>query len=124
MSGGLKLLAAIFCFTGITHFVVPGVFEAIVPRWLPEWMPSRRALVYISGVAEMLGGIGLLIPTTRVVAAWGLIALLIAVFPANVQMLLDARARDASTWWIVALWIRLPLQPLLVWWVWRSAIRS
>jgi uncharacterized membrane protein len=85
-------------------------------------MPSARTLVYVSGVAEIAGAIGLLLPQTRVLAAWCLIALLIAVFPANVQMLLDARARDASAWWVLALWLRLPMQPLLIWFVWRSAI--
>lgn len=124
MSSSVKLLAAIFCFTGTMHFVVPGVFESIVPRWLPAWMPGPRAIVFISGVAEVLGGLGLLLPATRVAAGWGLIALLIAVFPANVQMLVDARANPAASWWVIALWLRLPLQPLLIWWVWKSAIQS
>jgi uncharacterized membrane protein len=53
----------------------------------------------------------------------GLIALLLAVFPANVQMLLDALARDASPAWIAGLVARLPLQPLLILWVWRGAVR-
>lgn len=122
MTPGIRLLALIFGLTGVMHFVVPRVFDAIVPPWLPGWMPSARTLVYVSGVAEIAGAIGLLLPGTRVLAAWGLIALLVAVFPANVQMLLEARARDAALWWQLALWIRLPMQPLLIWFVWRSAI--
>jgi uncharacterized membrane protein len=124
MTWGIRLLALIFGFAGLMHFIVPSVFDAIVPPWLPSWMPSARTLVYVSGVAEIAGAIGLLLPQTRVLAAWCLIALLIAVFPANVQMLLDARARDASAWWVLALWLRLPMQPLLIWFVWRSAIRT
>ncbi len=124
MTWSIRLLALIFGVAGAMHFVVPRIFEAIVPPWLPEWMPSVRTLVYVSGVAEIAGAIGLLFPGTRVLAAWCLIVLLIAVFPANVQMLLDARARDAAAWWILALWIRLPMQPLLIWFVWRSAIRT
>ena len=116
----MRLLATLFVLVGVLHFVVPGVFERIVPRWLP----APRTLVYLSGVAEIAGGLGLLLPATRTAAAWGLIALLAAVFPANVQMLLDARAAHAAWWWQAALWLRLPLQPLLMWWVYAVAIRG
>lgn len=124
MTWGIRLLALIFGVAGIMHFVMPRVFDAIVPPWLPSWMPSPQTLVYVSGVAEIAGAIGLLLPSTRVLAAWCLIVLLVAVFPANVQMLLDARAKDAATWWILALWLRLPMQPFLIWFIWRSAIRG
>jgi len=89
---------------------------------VPRWLPAPRLLVYVSGVFEMLGGIGLLVPWVRRWAAWGLIALLIAVFPANIQMLQAAHAASASAWTQALLWLRLPLQPLLMWWVYRSAI--
>jgi uncharacterized membrane protein len=73
-------------------------------------------LVWISGVAEILGGIGVLIPATRHLAAWCLIALLIAVLPANIQMALDhARWPTIPVW---ALWARVPLQLPLLWWAW------
>ncbi len=124
MSTSVWLIASIFAVTGVMHFVVPAFFEAIVPRWLPTWMGSARTLVYLSGVAELLGALGLLWPATRTAAGWWLIALLLAVLPANVQMLLDARSRDAATWWVIGLWIRLPLQPLFMWWIWRSVIRA
>lgn len=123
MTWSIRLLALIFGVAGAMHFVVPRVFEAIIPPWLPSWMPGARTLVYVSGAAELAGAIGLLLPTTRGLAAWCLIALLIAVFPANLQMLLDARAKEAAAWWIAALWLRLPVQPLLIWFVWRSALR-
>jgi uncharacterized membrane protein len=75
--------------------------------------------VAISGACEIAGGLGLLVPRVRQAAGVGLIALLIAVFPANIQMLLDARAEGAVRWMQVLLWLRLPLQPLLMGWVWR-----
>jgi uncharacterized membrane protein len=68
-------------------------------------------MVYISGVAEAAGGVGLLIPQLRRAAAWGLVALLVAVFPANVYM---ATSAPAFSW---ILWARLPLQPVFIWWV-------
>src|SRR5579863_6825799 len=75
------VLAAIMIVIGVGHFVATKGFERIVPAWLP----APRALVYVSGVFEILGGVGLLIPFVRPWAAWGLIALYIAVFPANVN---------------------------------------
>lgn len=112
-------LVALFLVAGVLHFVVPGVYERIMPRWLP----AHRALVLVSGAAEIAGALGLLVPALRPAAGWGLLALLVAVFPANVQMLQDARASGAAWWVQAALWGRLPLQPLLMWWVWRAAIQ-
>lgn len=122
-TGGVRFLATLFATAGLAHFLVPDLFEQIVPPWLPEWMGAPRTVVYVSGVAELVGAAGLLIAATRVLAGWWLMALLVAVFPANVQMLLDARSAAAASWYIVALWLRLPLQPLLMWWVWRRAVR-
>jgi uncharacterized membrane protein len=110
--------ALLFFTAGVLHFVMPGFFDRIVP----PWVPNARVATYISGVCEILGAIGLLIPATRVAAAWGLIALLVAVLPANMHMLNQARAAQASAGFIAGLWLRLPLQPLLMWWVWRVAI--
>ncbi len=91
---------------------------------MPRWLPAHRALVYVSGAAELAGAAGLLLPTLRPLAGWGLIALLVAVLPANVQMLQDARANPRTPGWAhVALWVRLPLQLLLMWWVWAAAVR-
>ena len=117
-SGALRLIALIFCITGSSHFFAPEMFLRIVPAWIP----NPQAAVFWSGIAEIAGAIGLLIPQTRVWAAYGLIALLVAVFPANVKMLLDARASGASTMYVALLWVRLPMQPLLMWWVWKAAI--
>lgn len=113
-------IVLLFAVAGALHFIIPGAYERIVPRWLPV----RRTLVYVSGACEIAGALGLLFPATRALAGWGLIALLAAVFPANVQMLADARAAGASGWAQLLLWLRLPLQPLLMWWVWRAAVRT
>jgi len=93
------------------------MYKAIVPPGLP----SPRALVAISGVCEILGGVGVLLPATRAAAGWGLIALLLAIFPANIYMASDAARfhRVAPAW---ALWARLPLQFILVWWVYHATI--
>jgi uncharacterized membrane protein len=92
---------------------------------MPRWLPAHRALIYASGAAELAGAAGLLFAPLRALAGWGLIALLVAVLPANVQMLQDARADPRTpTWARVLLWGRLPLQLLLMWWVWAAAVRG
>ena len=115
MSAGLWVTGLLFVLAGALHFVIPKFYLAIMPAWLP----SPLALVYASGVFEILGGAGLLIPALRTAAAIGLILLLLAVFPANIEMVRMAHSRGASTVLLTALWLRLPLQPLLMWWVWR-----
>ena len=113
----LVVLAGIFVTAGIFHFVKPEPFVKIVPPFLPY----PRALVYISGVAEILGGVALLVPQLRTFAAIWLIALLVAVFPANLNMALAPERAGlgiAPIW----LWLRLPGQIVLiaaVWWATR-----
>ena len=118
MTWSRALLAVFFMGAGVLHFVIPQYYERIVPQWLP----NASLLVAVSGVAELLGGIGVVFARTRRGAGWGLIALLIAVFPANVQMLRLAMAAHAGVASQAALWIRLPVQGLLIWWVWRAAV--
>jgi uncharacterized membrane protein len=104
-----------FVVAGMLHFAMPPFYLAIMPRWLP----SPLLLVYVSGVLEILGGLGLLVSATRAAAGIGLILLLAAVLPANIEMLRLARLRGASAFFQAACWLRLPLQPLLMYWVWR-----
>jgi uncharacterized membrane protein len=89
LSRGVAGLALLFLASGTTHLVQPQVFEPIVPRMLP----SRRGLVYASGVAELICAAGLLAPRTRSTAGWSSAAVLVAVFPANVQMAVTAARR-------------------------------
>ncbi len=110
------LLGALFVAAGINHFVMPRGYERIVPPGLGD--PST--LVAISGVAEVAGGVGVLIGDTRRWAGWGLLALLVAVFPANVYMALDPGSIAGLRVPRVLLWLRLPLQPLAMWWVWLA----
>jgi len=110
---GRLILALLLLAAGVTHFAMPQRFAAIVPAYLP----AHLALVYVSGACELLGGAGLLLPPpVRRVAAWGLVALLVAVFPANVDMALHPANFPGIPVW--ALWLRLPLQLPMIWWAW------
>jgi uncharacterized membrane protein len=106
-----RLFGPFFVFAGIMHFAIPRTYEAIVPRRLP----ARRALVYASGVAEIAGGAGVMHPRTRRLASWWSVATLLAVFPANVNMALNAEHYRVPGG-PVALWLRLPVQALFVRW--------
>jgi uncharacterized membrane protein len=87
---------------------------------MPRWLPYPKELVYLSGAFEIIGGIAVLPAKTRRIAGYGIIALLLAVFPANIQMLLNARASNSSQGLLTLLWLRLPLQFLLVAWVYKA----
>jgi uncharacterized membrane protein len=108
------ILAVAISVVGILHFVRPDQFAKIVP---PE-LPYPVALVYISGVFEILGGIGLLIPCVSVAAAWGLIALFIAVFPANINQAIHSIPIEGIPHHPVMYWVRLPFQAVLIAWAW------
>jgi uncharacterized membrane protein len=113
-------LAAFFAFTGTMHFVIRRNFEAIVP---PAIANRKTEVVAVSGVAEIVGGLAVLHPRTRLPGRWWLLALLLAVFPANVHMALNPeqiRGLDLERIPRWALWARLPLQPLAMLWVWRA----
>ena len=103
------VLIAIFATAGVFHFLTPHRFAGIVPPWMP------RADLLVAGAA------GLAWSRSRYWAGWGLIALLVAVFPANIQMLIGAQHSSAPVWWQMVLWLRLPMQPVLIWLVWRAA---
>lgn len=100
---------------GLVHFVAPGLYRGMMPPWLP----AHELMIAISGAAEIAGGASLLVPSLRRAAGYGLIALLIAVFPANVQMLLDHRAAGGALPQELLLWLRLPLQLVIIRWVWK-----
>ena len=111
----LVLMAVFYVVAGSAHFVRPEVYLPMMPPWLP-W---DRALIYLSGAAEMILGLLVLIPAFRPVAAWGLVLLLIAIFPANVHIALHdvplfGRAEGFGVWNRA----RLPFQLVLIAWAW------
>jgi uncharacterized membrane protein len=113
-----RLLAAFFIGAGVNHFVMPRPYEQIVP---PRLKGNAKLLVQVSGAAELAGGLGVLAPGTRRLSGLGLIALLAAVFPANVHMAREPeRFRKIPRW---ALYARLPLQPLMMLWAWKATRR-
>jgi uncharacterized membrane protein len=106
------LLAILMTIAGINHFMSPATYLGM----MPEVLPAPLALVYVSGIAEIVVALGLLPRRTRKLAAWGMIALLIAVFPANINMAVNELPlgdRAVPQW---ALWARLPLQLVLIAW--------
>ena len=118
MQGNLSraLLAIFFIVAGVLHFIFPASYMKVMPPWLP----AHYVLVLVSGGFEILGGIGVLVKPLRRMAGYGLILLSLAVLPANVQMLLNALADGTATHWVVLLVLRLPLQLLLIYWIWRA----
>ena len=106
---------------GVAHLVVPGAYARIVPRVLG----NPRAYVYASGVAQIAGGVLLALPRTRRAGGWLVAAVLVGVFPANVQAALDGGVlgADAPLESALAGWLRLPLQVPLVWWALHEARR-
>lgn len=115
MSRSRTLLGAFFLGAGVNHFLIPRAYRSIVP---PSMQPHAERLVAISGVAEIAGGIGVLLPSTRRLSGLGLVALLAAVFPANLQMAREPDRFARIPRW--ALYARLPLQPLMMGWAWRA----
>jgi uncharacterized membrane protein len=114
------IIAALFMLTGLLHFIRPQVFVNI----MPDYIPYHLAMVYISGIAEILGGIGVLVSQTQNLAGWGLVLLLIAVFPANINMTVDAiQEQGVKSWWTIATLLRLPLQFVLIYWVYWACIK-
>ena len=113
------IIGIIFVAAGALHFKNPTMYEAI----MPPYIPAHRELVLASGLFEMLGGIGAMIPQTRKAAGWGLIALLVAVFPANIYMAVDTEkfGKLAPAW---ALYARLPLQFLLMAWIYGACVKD
>src|SRR5678816_3369204 len=97
---------------GANHFINPEMYLAMMPAELP----AHELLVYISGVAEICGGLGLILPATRKLAAWGLVALYLAVFPANLNMAINGLPLGSHHLPAWALWGRLPLQVVLIAW--------
>ncbi len=106
----LYIMILFYAGAGVNHFIHPAFYINLMPPWLP----LHKELVFISGICEVLFALLLLFPITRRLGAYCIIALLIAVFPANIQMLLNYYRDDNPMIWIAIL--RLPLQLVLIWW--------
>jgi uncharacterized membrane protein len=108
----LWIMAGLYVLAGINHFLKPEFYLRI----MPDYLPWHLALVYVSGVAEIVLGIALLIPRLRRLAAWGIIALLVAVFPANVYAAVNEISLVSGD--PVWNWVRLPFQGVFILWAW------
>ncbi|SDJ43390.1 Uncharacterized membrane protein [Halovenus aranensis] len=110
----LYLMGPAYVVAGVLHFVVPDLYAQIIP----PIFPAPLALVYLSGLAEIAVGVGLLVPRTRYYAAWGTVALLLAVYPANIYMATSGVVIDGMPGGgdpsAVVRWGRLPLQGVLI----------
>lgn len=109
-----RFFGPFFIFAGVMHFVIPKTYEAIVP----ESLPAHRELVYASGVAEIMGGAATMHPATRRFGSILSVLTLIGVYPANVQMALNPDRYKSIP--APALWGRLPIQFLFIWWAWAA----
>jgi uncharacterized membrane protein len=112
------LIGVLFILAGLLHFLKPGMYMSI----MPDFIPYHKAMVLISGAAEILGGIGFMTPDFRTYATWGLVLLLIAVFPANIDMAWSGYKNHGFTLYTWALIARLPLQFVLIWWVYWAGV--
>jgi uncharacterized membrane protein len=110
---GRVVMGLLYIGAGTLHFLVTRSYERIMPAYLP----AHHELVLLSGIAEIAGGVGVLVPGRRRAAAWGLVLLLIAVMPANIEMARHPELFPNIPPW--ALWLRLPLQLPLIWWAYR-----
>ncbi len=120
MKISIFFLAVFFIVAGANHFISPGTYLPLMPDYLPWHLP----LIYLSGLAEIAGGIGICFPQSRRLAGWWLIAVLVAVFPANIHMLMNdvpLGGVSVPTW---VYWIRLPLQGLLMVWVYWACVKA
>jgi uncharacterized membrane protein len=111
----LWLMAGFYIFAGFNHLMNPGFYLAIMP---PE-LPNPEWLNVLSGLAEIVLGVYVLEPKVRVLAAWGIIALLVAVFPANLYVALEnVGAEGPGTGAGAGNWVRIPFQAVFVVWAW------
>ena len=114
------ILGLFFVLAGMNHFRALPAYAAMVPSWLP----FPYVLCVVSGVCEIMGGVGIMLPEFRRPAGWGLVALLVAVFPANLHSAIIGHI-DGFSYTPEMLWIRLPFQAVLVAWVaWVAIVRE
>jgi uncharacterized membrane protein len=116
MAVSAMIMGGFYAVAGVNHFLKPALYQ----RMMPSWIPAHKAMVLWSGVAELMLGLGVLWPVSRAWSAWGIIGLLIAVFPANFYMFRDPDRWPGIPRWALA--VRLPVQGLLIFWAWTVAV--
>ena len=109
----LYVLAIGLALAGANHFLNPGIYL----KMMPSFLPAPALLVQLSGIAEIILGLGLLFPQVRIWSAWGIILLMIAIFPANIYMLSSGKFDGIIPQWI--LWARLPFQVVFIYWAYQ-----
>ncbi len=109
---GLYIMAIVYILAGIMHFIKPKMYMRIMPKYLP----NHKTLVYLSGIAEVLLGVGLCIPVLKVVSIYGIIIMLIVFLLVHFYMLSGEKASAGIPRWILIL--RIPLQFFLMYWAW------
>ena len=112
-------LSLVFCFTGVGHFIQTEPMAEMLPPWIPAAIP----LVYITGVIELAAAIAVAIPRFRRLVGWGLAAMMVLFLPVNVYAALNRVGMGGHLWGPIYLWIRVPLQLILLWWIWHFAVR-
>ena len=117
ISNHVYIIGGMFILTGVLHFIVPKIYLKI----MPDYIPHHKAMVFWSGIFEVLGGIGIMLPFSKTLSAWGLVLLLIAIFPANYNMFQKAYASNGVTLYTIGTLLRLPIQFLLIYWVISAA---
>ncbi|QMV19248.1 DoxX family membrane protein [Granulicella sp. 5B5] len=113
MRAGRLSMGLLFLISGTSHFLFSQTYQRIIPPFLPD----PHTIVLLSGLAEIAGGLGVILPGRRRAAAWGLACMLVAVFPANIYMAIHPELFPQIPGWL--LWFRLPLQVPLIWWAYR-----
>lgn len=111
------IIGVMFIFAGLLHFIVPKMYLKI----MPDYIPNHKAMVLWSGIFEVLGGIGIMIPFSMTFSAIGLVLLLIAIFPANFNMFRKAYKKRGLSLFTLATLLRLPVQLWLIYWVLAAA---
>lgn len=117
LQGSIWVMGVVFILAGANHFINPRTYIAI----MPPYIPYHRTMVYVSGVFEILGGVGVLFSQTRTWAGIGLILLMLAVFPANIHMALNTKRYHKIPAWV--LYVRLPMQFVIIAWIWWTTLR-
>ncbi len=105
----LYIMAGLYILAGINHFIMTKIYLEITPPWVPQ----PKTANWLVGTAEITLGVLLLFPETRSAAAWGIILLLIAIFPANIYHFQKSRSKGSM---VIPTLLRLPMQAVLIWW--------